>query len=101
MPGARRGTTLLELLVVLAILATMASIAGLAFLSRRAPEPTGAIVRLAESRREAIASGRPVPFSYLIDRDSARALALPDGSVIAAAAGNIDRVSGRPLDASR
>ncbi len=93
----RAGTTLVELLLVLAILGIATSIAGLAF--RRvhiAPTPTTVMLeRIAAARREAIATGRDVATTVVIDNQLRAVTARADGSVIADSVPALDPLSGR------
>ena len=95
----RGGATLVELLVVLAILATAAGLVGVAFRRPIPPVPTTAD-HIAAARRSAIATGSPVVVA-VIESDSQRVLVLPDGSVVGAEQMQVDRLSGRPSDATR
>lgn len=96
----RRGATLVELLVALTILAGMAAIATLALrVQPGASAPTtGALV--AEARRRAIETRRPVRVTLGDTGDTHDALALPDGRVIGARSDGIDPLTGLPLHAS-
>ena len=100
-PGAgefrRAGVTLVELMVVLAILGVMAGVAGLAArsLERTDPESLRAAA-IADARRQALETRRPVPLA-VEDGDSVRRMiALPDGSVRGDAALGLDPLTGRP-----
>jgi prepilin-type N-terminal cleavage/methylation domain-containing protein len=95
----RLGSTLVELLVVLAVLGVTMSIAGLAFHSvRAAPTPIGMVLdRIAAARREAIASGRDVSTTVVLDGQPRAVTAHADGSVLADSLPALDPVSGRPV----
>jgi prepilin-type N-terminal cleavage/methylation domain-containing protein len=91
------GTTLIELLVVLAVLGIATSIAGLAF-HRAQAVPTPASVmsaRIAAVRREAIATGRDVSTTVLVDDQLRAVTAHSDGSVLADSVPALDPLSGR------
>lgn len=93
----RAGTTLVELLVVLAVLGIGTSIAGLAFHRAHVP-PTPASVmlgRIAAARREAIATGRDVSTTVVLDDQLRAVTALADGSVLADSVPGLDALSGR------
>jgi prepilin-type N-terminal cleavage/methylation domain-containing protein len=93
----RAGTTLIELLVVLAVLGIATSIAGLAF--RRAhvsPTPANVMLgRIAAARREAIATGRDVSTTVVLDDQLRAVTAHADGSVLADSVPALDPLSGR------
>jgi prepilin-type N-terminal cleavage/methylation domain-containing protein len=90
---ARRGVTLLELLVALAVLSMLFGLSSVAVGSLSAP-PTAARVRqLAAARASAIRSG--VPVSVIVDSEVYRFL--PDGR---GSGRGVDPLTGAP-DASR
>jgi prepilin-type N-terminal cleavage/methylation domain-containing protein len=93
----RAGTTLVELLVVLAVLAITTSIAGLAFHSAHvAPTPISVMsARIAAARREAIATGRDVSTTVLLDDRLRAVTAHADGSVLTDSIAALDPLSGR------
>jgi prepilin-type N-terminal cleavage/methylation domain-containing protein len=94
----RDGTTLVELLVVLAVLGVMTSVAGLAFHNMRASPTAAAAVldRIAAARREAIATGRTVSTTVMLDGRPHAVTAYPDGRVLADSMPALDALSGRP-----
>lgn len=98
--GARDGVTLIELLVVLVILSLMAGLVGLAARNLDDDTPEGRrAAAVADARRRALETRRPVSVT-LTEGDSARRLlALPDGSVRADAALGLDPLTGRPREA--
>jgi prepilin-type N-terminal cleavage/methylation domain-containing protein len=84
----RRGTTLVELMVVLAILSVIASTALLAFRTGQAHEDrthrlASLSQQVAEARRTALRSGRPMTVPIQDSASAYSVTALPDGSVIA------------------
>ena len=97
----RPGTTLVELIVVLAILAIGAGIAGIAFTRDMSPRTATSAGLLADARRRAIASGVAISMRLRAGSDSAPVVVLPDGSVIGDSLWHMDRLSGRPVHASR
>lgn len=100
-PGAqadrRAGFTLVELMVVLAVLGVMAGVAGLAArsLERRDPE-TERAAAIADARRRALETRRPVTLQVQVGDSAARLIALPDGSVRRDSALGLDVLTGRP-----
>jgi prepilin-type N-terminal cleavage/methylation domain-containing protein len=92
--------TLVELLVAIAILGLIAGLGALAFM--RAPSQTrGPMDDVLAARREAIATGRPVHLQMQVDGEAHFATALPDGSVLGDSALAVDRLTGRPIYATR
>jgi len=93
----RDGTTLIELLVVLAVLGIATSIAGLAFhRAHVAPTPASVMLgRIAAARREAIATGRDVSTTVVLDDQLRAVTAHADGSVLADSVPALDPLSGR------
>lgn len=93
--AARRGVTLLELLVVLVILGLVASLVAFAPSAvERAPvDDVGASI--AEARREALRTGVSVTIEILIEGAKRSVTAMPDGSVIADPSLDVNRLSGR------
>lgn len=97
---ARRGFTLVELIVVVAIMAVLAGVGGIAFvrLTRAddAPQTSAAMVRAA--RREALRRGVPVTVADSAPgRPPRRATAWPDGRVVADTALGVDALTGTLL----
>lgn len=94
--GGNAGVTLVELMVVLAILAMMAGVVGLAV---RVPETDPAAeraARIADARRQALQTRRPVLLRVEQGDSTWRLVALPDGSVRADSALGLDALTGRP-----
>ena len=93
---ARRGVTLVELLVVLALLGVGAALTALAFRVDRSTDPQGRDAeRITAARREAVEQGALVRL-VLADSTGMRALVvLPDGSIIADKGVAVDRLTGR------
>lgn len=97
-PRTRRGVTLLELIVVVVGLGVMASVATLAMPKKLIP-PDDTPHRVADARTRALRTGRPVSVVLRLDSMYAIATAMPDGTVLAAPAARIDRLTGQPLPA--
>ncbi len=98
-PSRRQGTTLVELLVVLAILAIVTAVVGLAFPRVGAKDATVGD-RIVAARRAAIVTGRSVTVVFLVESDSQRVVALPDGSIVGGQFAHIDRLTGSRSDAT-
>jgi prepilin-type N-terminal cleavage/methylation domain-containing protein len=103
---ARRGATLIELIVVIAILSVIAGVTTLGFRSRpshRVIDPAEADV--AAARDSALRSGHAVRVMVHAGGDSIApplfATALPDGRVIASTGLGFDPLTGRHVDAQR
>ena len=94
--AARRGVTLLELIVVVVGLGVMASVASLAMPGKVVP-PDDTPHRVAAARVKALRTGRPVTVVLQLDSTFAIATAMPDGTVLADPAARIDRLTGQPL----
>ena len=91
----RPGVTLIELIVVLAIVSIMAGVTTLAF--RRAdltPTVEPWVSAVAAARRTAVDSDRTVSLTVRMGDKVYAATALPDGSVVADAALDVDRLTG-------
>jgi prepilin-type N-terminal cleavage/methylation domain-containing protein len=100
MSASRAGVTLVELIVVLAIIAVIAGVTTLAF--RRAgstPSVAPWVSAVTAARRTAIDSGRSVSLTIRVGDVVYAATALPDGSVVADAPLDIDRLTGEPRHA--
>ncbi len=92
MSAPRAGATLLELIVALAILGLMAGVAGVAFRAGDGLTPAaGRAARVAEARRTALESRRPVRFTL----EDAEGTAFPDGRVLVEG-GEVEPLTGRP-----
>jgi prepilin-type N-terminal cleavage/methylation domain-containing protein len=89
--------TLVELLVVLAVLGVTMGIAGLAFHRTRSAPSAGALVRdrIAAARREAIATGRTVSTTVVLDGQRRAVTAYADGRVLADSLPSLDVLSDR------
>lgn len=94
---SRTGFTLVELMVVLVILGIMAGVAGLAVRSLERTDP--AVERaaaIADARRQALRTRRPVTLSVRMGGDSVgRLVAFPDGSMRGDSALGLDVLTGR------
>jgi prepilin-type N-terminal cleavage/methylation domain-containing protein len=96
--GARQaGFTLVELMVVLVVLGIMAGVAGLAVRSLNDTDPAGQrAAAIADARRRALDTRRPVPLTLGAGDTLRRLIALPDGSVRGDTALGLDPLTGRP-----
>jgi prepilin-type N-terminal cleavage/methylation domain-containing protein len=93
----RRGFTLVELMVVLAILGVMAGVVGLAARSLDDTDPASQrAARIADARRRALETRRPVRLELSSGDTVRRMIALPDGSVRADSALDLEPLTGRP-----
>jgi prepilin-type N-terminal cleavage/methylation domain-containing protein len=93
--GARRGVTLVELMVTLALIGLLAGVVGLTLhTAPRAPSIDAPTARLVAARDSALRLGVPVTIALTVDGHSHVATALPDGRVIADSAFAIDAMSG-------
>ena len=90
----------MELMVVLAVLGVAAGVVGFAALPRErwSAHARDGTAEIAAARREAVASGTPVPVDVAAGDVTARVLAMPDGSVIGADRFGFDPLSGRVLN---
>lgn len=95
MVTARRGFTLIELIVAVAIVGIMAGVAGLAF-SRAAPvrSVNDTAAQVAAARSDALRLRRPVSVAVRIDGRVHRVTALPDGRVVGDSALGGHRLTG-------
>ncbi|HEY0014676.1 MAG TPA: prepilin-type N-terminal cleavage/methylation domain-containing protein [Longimicrobium sp.] len=95
---SRTGFTLVELMVVLVILGIMAGVAGLAARSLERTDPAAERAgTIADARRRALQTRRPVTLSVRMGGDSVgRLVAFPDGSVRGDSALGLDVLTGRP-----
>jgi prepilin-type N-terminal cleavage/methylation domain-containing protein len=95
--SARRGFTLVELMVVLAVLGVMAGVAGLAARSLERSDPAAELAAaVAEARSQALRTRRPVERVVAGDSGALRLTAFPDGSVRADGPLGLDPLTGRP-----
>ena len=93
----RAGFTLVELMVVLAVLGVMAGVAGLAARSlERTDAASERAAAVADARRRALQTRRPVTLTVQLGERTGRLVALPDGSVHADSALGLDVLTGRP-----
>lgn len=102
LPAGRAGITLVELVVALAILGVAAAVTGLAV--RAMPEPAAAERRdgqIATARRRALSQRHPVAVTLADSGLLLRAVAFPDGRVVADPALEVDPLTGRRREASR
>jgi prepilin-type N-terminal cleavage/methylation domain-containing protein len=92
----RAGFTLIELLTVLAVLAILAAVVGLAAPRFVAPDPAAERDALvADARREALRTRRPVRLDVPADSGALALTAFPDGSVRADSTLAMDPLTGR------
>lgn len=92
---ARRGMTLIEVLVALVVIAIIATLAGLQVRPAERADPDAPGSRIRGARNRAIRTGQRVTFTS----DSLAgtyAVALPDGSVIADSTIPVERLTGMP-----
>lgn len=90
------GFTLIELMVVLAILGVMAGVVGLAIRPVETDPASERAARIADARRRALETRRPVLLLVEQGDSTWRMVALPDGSVRADSALGLDALTGRP-----
>ncbi len=97
-PGARNlGFTLVELMVVLVVLGIMAAVTGLAIRSLDDTDPASErAAAIADARRRALDTRRPVELVLASGDSMLRLLALPDGSVRGDTALGLNPLTGRP-----
>ena len=94
---SRTGFTLVELMVVLVILGVMAGVAGLAARSLERTDPaTERAGMIADARRRALQTRRPVTLLVPMGDSVGRMVAYPDGSVRGDSALGLDVLTGRP-----
>jgi Tfp pilus assembly protein FimT len=96
---ARRGSTMLEMLIVLMLLALIGSVAVMAIRVIERPSPDDPYQIVADSLRAALNAGRATSVSVLIDGKPVLVAIHPDGSVAADSALRFDRFSGVRADA--
>lgn len=91
------GFTLVELIVVLAILGVMAGIVGLVAPASKRPDASAErAASVAEARRRALYTRRPVRLQVRVGDSVRQVLALPDGSVRGDSALGLEALTGRP-----
>jgi Tfp pilus assembly protein FimT len=90
----RTASTLLELMVTLALLAVLAGVVPLALRRIEPIRQADASGRLTAARRMALRTGRAVAVTTSAAAATYRAIALPDGSVVADTAFHVDRLTG-------
>lgn len=94
-PSPRFGVTLVELVVALTLLGLMAAVVGVAIPRQSAPNPIDQVARaIAHARQSAIDSGHVVTITIVVAGLPHTATALPDGSVLADDALDVERLSG-------
>ena len=96
---ARRGVTLIELLVTLSMLAVLSGVTVMAVRRIDPPRPDEPNTILADSLRDAVSNGRPALVRLLIGGAPVSAIVRPDGGIIADSAFAVDRFTGAPLRA--
>jgi prepilin-type N-terminal cleavage/methylation domain-containing protein len=97
--SARRGVTLIELIVTLVILAVISGVTVLAIRRIDPPQPNDPRTMFADTLRSVLASGRPTVVRLLTDSGPASGAVRADGSIIADSVFGIDRLTGGPAHA--
>jgi prepilin-type N-terminal cleavage/methylation domain-containing protein len=98
--SARRGVTLVELMVVLVMLSVIASVVVLAIRSTPPGRASDESIRVVIAARDsALRTGRVVSVLVSLDGSERAATAFPDGRVEADSALQFDALSGRPRHA--
>ena len=93
---ARRGVTLVELMVTLALIGLLAGVVGLTLhTARHAPSIDAATARLVAARDSALRFGIAVTVALTMDGRAHVATALPDGRVVADSGFTVDPLSGQ------
>ena len=96
---SRTGFTLVELMVVLAILGLMAGVVGLAARSLERTDPAAErAAAVADARRRALETRRPVTLDVPMGDSVGRLVAFPDGTVRADSTLGLDVLTGRPRE---
>jgi prepilin-type N-terminal cleavage/methylation domain-containing protein len=93
---ARRGVTLLELIIVVVMLGAMSSVTML-MMPRKIVPPDDTAHRISNARTLALRTGKPVSVVVVLDSVFSLATAMPDGTVLADSAARIDRLTGQPM----
>jgi prepilin-type N-terminal cleavage/methylation domain-containing protein len=96
---ARRGVTLVELIVTLAILAIISGVTVLAVRRIDPPRPDDQRTIFADTLRAVLASGRPIVVRLLTDSGPASGVVRTDGSIVADSIFDIERLTGAPAHA--
>jgi prepilin-type N-terminal cleavage/methylation domain-containing protein len=97
---ARRGLTLIELIVVLTLMATVSAVVGLAAPLSRFSSTESPAAELSAARRSALSSGKPTPLWLLDSGGVPSAVAMPDGSILGDSSIAVDRFTGRMVSDS-
>lgn len=99
MMRARRGVTLVELLVTLIVLGLIASVAIVGATRMPSKPSSDPVSVVSESLHVAIVESRAIAFQVAIHDALVDAMVNPDGSVDVDSAIHIDALTGRPIDA--
>ncbi len=99
MRAARRGVTLIELIVTLVILAVISGVTVLAVRRIDPPRPTDPRTIFADTLRAVLASGRPTVIRLVTDSGPASGTVRADGSIVADSILDIDWLTGAPAHA--
>jgi prepilin-type N-terminal cleavage/methylation domain-containing protein len=96
---ARRGVTLIELIVTMVILAVISGVSALAVRRIDRPSPADPHQMIADTLRKVLATGQPVVLRFVIGGAPASATISADGTVIADSVLLVDRFTALPTHA--
>ena len=97
--SARRGVTLVELIVTLVILAVINGVTVLAIRRIDPPQPSDPRTIFADTLRSVLATGVPTVIRLLTDSGPASGVVRADGSIVADSILDMDRLTGAPARA--
>ena len=95
--AARRGVTVLELIVSVAIIGVMASVTTLVVHRAAPPDPTLPATIIADTLEHVLTTGAPVTLTFNVNARPAAATINPDGTIVADSALLVDRLTGRVI----